>query len=146
MQSLKPNKIINQPSPPINEDEQTLLRNTRRTLAQLRTNKSSFLKSYLHKIDPQNHPSPQCPLCNTQNHDTKHLSTSSSLPTHLTPTDLWNEPVAVAGLLALWNDAMGAVRDPGWRNGDRDGRNTLTSHEYIDFLGVKIIDAVSYQR
>src|SRR6476469_6023656 len=88
---------------------------------------SPFLKSCLHKIDPQNHPSPLCPLCNTQNHDTKHLFTCSSLPTYLTPTDLWNDLVAVAGLLALWNDAVGlpgAVLDPGWRNGDQDRRNT----------------------
>src|SRR6476661_9116926 len=89
LQSYKPNKIINQPAPPINKDEQTLLRKTRRTLVQLRTNKSPFLKSYLHKIDPQNHSSPLCPLCNTQNHDTKHLVTCFSLPTHLTPNDLW---------------------------------------------------------
>src|SRR6476469_1331455 len=85
IQSLKPNKIINQPAPSINKDEQTLLRKTLRTLAQLRTNKSPFLKSYLLKIDPQNHPSPLCPLCNTQKNATKHLFTSSSLPTHLTP-------------------------------------------------------------
>src|SRR6476661_6730543 len=51
----------------INKNKQSLLRKTRRTLAQLRTNKSPFLKSYLHKIDPQNHPSPLCPICNTQN-------------------------------------------------------------------------------
>src|SRR6476469_9517897 len=70
IQSFKPNKIINQPTPPINKDEQTLLRKTRRTLAQFKTNKSPFLKSYLHKIDPQNH-------------DTKLLFTCSSLPTHL---------------------------------------------------------------
>src|SRR6476469_7475343 len=88
LQSLKNNKIINQPAPPINKDEQPLLRKTRRTLEQLRTNKSPLLKSYLHKIDSQSHPSPRCPLCNTQNHETKHLFTCSSLPTHLTPTDL----------------------------------------------------------
>ena len=35
----------------------------------------TFSQSYVHKIDPQNHPSPLCPLCNTQNHDTKHLFT-----------------------------------------------------------------------
>src|SRR6476469_3113414 len=108
IRSLKPNKIINQPAPPINKDEQTLKEN-RCTLAQLRTSKSPFLKSYLHKINSQNHPFPLCPLCNTQNHDTKHLFTCSSLPTHLTPTDLCNDPVAVAGLLALWDDAMGAA-------------------------------------
>src|SRR6476619_5824696 len=63
LQSLKPNKIVNQPAPPINKDEQTLLRNIRRTLAQLRTKKITIP----HKIDPQNHPSPLCPQCNTQN-------------------------------------------------------------------------------
>src|SRR6476469_7693866 len=81
------------------------------------------------KLPPQNHPSPLCPLCDTQNHDTKHLFTCLSLPTHLTSTDLWNGPVAVAGLLALWDGAVGlpeAVQGPDWRNGDRDGRNTTT--------------------
>src|SRR6476469_1684440 len=33
-QSLKPKKIINQPAPPINKDEQTLLRKSRCTLVQ----------------------------------------------------------------------------------------------------------------
>src|SRR6476661_243250 len=96
------------------------------------------LKSYLHKIDPQNHPSPLCPLCNTQNHDTKHLFTCSSLPTHLTSTDLWNDPVAMTGLLSFWDDAVraaGAVRDPGWCNGDRDGRNTTTAGNGLERIG-----------
>ena len=58
------------------------------------------------------------------------ISTISKQPKtpHSESSHLWNDPVAMAGLLALWNDAMGlpgAVRDPGWRNGDRDGRNTL---------------------
>src|SRR6476469_2420782 len=49
IQSLKPNKIINQPALPINKDEQTLLRKTRRTFAQLRqtnllTSKASSTK------------------------------------------------------------------------------------------------------
>ena len=96
-------------APPINKSEQTLPRKTRRTLAQLRTNKSPVLKTYLHKIDPQNHPSPLCPVCNTQNHDSRHLFTCTSLPTHLTPIDLWNDPVAVARLLAHWDDAVGTA-------------------------------------
>ena len=37
--------------------EETLPRHTRCTLAQLRTNKSLFLKSYLHKTDAHKHPS-----------------------------------------------------------------------------------------
>src|SRR6478609_9426471 len=58
LQSLKPSSVRNQPAPPINKTEQTLPRKTRRTVAQLRTNKSQFLITYLHKIDPQNTPSP----------------------------------------------------------------------------------------
>jgi len=44
-------------------------------------------------------------LCATQNHDTNHLHQ------HLTTNtlDLWNNPVAVTGLLALWDDAVGTA-------------------------------------
>ena len=34
-------------------------------LVQLRTDKSPFLKSYLHKVDTKSHPSPLCPLSHT---------------------------------------------------------------------------------
>ena len=50
---------------------------TRRTLAQLSTNKSPFLKSYLHKVDAKTHPSPLCPLCN--------IHTSLQLHPHCRP-------------------------------------------------------------
>ena len=46
---------------------------TDRTLAQLRTNKSPILISYLHKVDETHHPSPLCPLCKTHPHTTDHL-------------------------------------------------------------------------
>src|SRR4029077_3033515 len=77
LQSLKPNSVINQLAPPINKSEQTLPWKTRHTLAQLRTNKSPVLKTYLHNSTHKttNHPSPLCPLCNTQNHDSCHLFT-----------------------------------------------------------------------
>ena len=45
------NKILRTPPPHTISFEERLSRLTRRTLAQLRTNKSPFLKSYLHKID-----------------------------------------------------------------------------------------------
>ena len=45
------NKILRARSPPISSSEEILSRITRRTLAQLRTNKCLFLKSYLHKVD-----------------------------------------------------------------------------------------------
>ena len=59
------NKILRTPPPHIRSSEEILTRLTRRTIAQLRTNKSPFLKSYLHKVDAKSHPSPLCPLCNT---------------------------------------------------------------------------------
>ena len=45
------NKILRTPPPHTSISEEILPRLTHRTLAQLRTNKSPFLKSYLHKVD-----------------------------------------------------------------------------------------------
>ena len=56
------NKILRTPPPHISSSEEIF---PRLTLAQFRTNKSPFLKSYLHKVDAKSHPSPLCPLCNT---------------------------------------------------------------------------------
>ena len=64
------NKILRTPPPHISSSEERLPHLTRRTLAQLITNKSPFLKSYLHKVDAKSHPSPLCPLCNTHTHHT----------------------------------------------------------------------------
>ena len=75
------NKILRTPPPHISL--------TRRTFAQLRTNKSTFLKSYLHKVDAKSHPSPLCPLCNTHTLDTYHLFNVTHLRTTLSPLDLW---------------------------------------------------------
>ena len=52
------NKILRTPPPHISSAEEILPYITCRTLAQLRTNKSPFLKSYLHKVDVKSHPSP----------------------------------------------------------------------------------------
>ena len=41
--------------------------------ALLRANKSPFLPSYLHHIDPTSYPSPSCPLCGLVEHDTQSL-------------------------------------------------------------------------
>ena len=107
--TYKPNPIIALPAPDINQSEQTLPRKTRRILAQLRTNKSPILKTYLHSIDPKNHPSPICPLCNSQDHNTQHLFSCPKINTSLTTLDLWDDPVAVATLLQQWDDALGAA-------------------------------------
>ena len=70
---LNSNKIKRAPTPHIIIHEEIAPRLSRRTLAQLRTNKSPFLKSYLHKVDAKSHPSPLCVLCNTYTHNTHDL-------------------------------------------------------------------------
>ena len=64
------NKILRTHPPHISSSEDPT---PRHTLAQLRTNKSPFLKLYLHKVDAKSHLSLLCPLCNTHTH-TRHTS------------------------------------------------------------------------
>ena len=72
------NKILRTPPPHISSCEEILPRLTRHSLSQLRTNKSPFLKSYLHKVDTKSHQSPLCLLCNTHTH----TRPTSTLPLH----------------------------------------------------------------
>ena len=72
------NKILRTHPPQVSSTEENLPRHTRRTLAQLRTNKSPFLLSYLHKIDASTHPSPLCPPLS---HSRTYHTTSLQLPT-----------------------------------------------------------------
>ena len=100
------NKILRTPPPHISSSEEILPRTPRGTLAQLRTNKFPFLKSYLHKVDAKTHPSPLFPLCNIHTHDTHHLFICTHLRTTLSPLDLWTDPAGVVGLLARWRDKL----------------------------------------
>ena len=93
--------------------EESLPCKTRRTLAQLRDGKSPFLLSYKNKIDPFTYPSPLCPLCKIQTHDTSHLFNCPHILTHLNPMDLWLDPVGVAALLAAWGTAAGLLGEVG---------------------------------
>ena len=54
-----------------------------------------FLKSYLHKVDTNSHPSRLYPLCNTH-----HLFNFTHIHTTLSPLDLWTDPAGVTALLA----------------------------------------------
>ena len=96
-------KILRTPLPHISSSEEILPRLSRRTLAQRRTNKSPFLKSYLHKVDAKSHPSPLCPLCNTHTH---HLFNGTHIRTTLSPLDLWTYPAGVTALLARWTEKL----------------------------------------
>ena len=79
------NKIMRTPPSHIISSKEIFHRLTRCTLAQLRTNKSPFPKSYLHKFDAKSHQSPLCPLCNTHTHDTHHLFNCIHIRTPLSP-------------------------------------------------------------
>ena len=96
------NKILCTPPPHISSSEERLPRLTRRTLAQLRTNKSPFIKSYLHKVHAKSHPSPLFPFCNTHTHDTHHLFNCTHICTTLSPLDLWTDHAGVTALLGRW--------------------------------------------
>ena len=107
------NKILRTPPPHISSSEDILPRITRRTLAQSRTNKSLFLKSYIHKVDAKSHPIPLCPLCNTHTHDPHHLFNCTHKHTTLSPLDLWTEPDGVMELLDRRRDKLAGVPKAG---------------------------------
>ena len=102
------NKILRTPPSHINSSEERLPRLTSRTLAQLRTNKSPFLKPYLHKVDAQITSITTMPLCNTQKHDTHHLFNCTHIRTTLSIPGFVDRP--------CWNDiAAGHMeRYAGW--------------------------------
>ena len=94
-------KIMCTPPPHISSSEETLPRHTRRTLVQLRTNNSPFIKSYVHWVGANSYPSPLCTLFNTHTHThTHHLFNCTHIRTTLLPLDLWTDPAGVTTLLA----------------------------------------------
>ena len=94
------NKILRTPPPYISSSEEILPRLIRRTLVQLITKTSSFLKSYLHKVDDKSHPSPLCPLCN----DTHTSSLQLHQYTH--HIGFVDRPRRSEALLARWMEKL----------------------------------------
>ena len=101
-----PNKVLQDQTPSVSPAELLLSRETRRTLAQLRTNKSPLLVSYLYSIGDPRHPSPLCPLCLMHDHTSSHLFECKSLPTSLSSLDLWMNPDKVEPFLATWGERL----------------------------------------
>ena len=137
------NKILRTPPPHISSSEERLSRLTRCTLAQLRTSKSPFLKSYLHKVHAKIHPSPLCPLCNIHTHDTHHLFNCTHMRTTLSLLDLWTDPAAVTALLARWTEKLAGRPQAGSSDsptskGHGSGWTTITS----SFISSLIVDGV----
>ena len=69
-----------------------------------------LLMTYLHKINEEDYPSPTCPLCNSNDHDTGHLFNCTEIPTDLTTKSLWTDPVGAAALLEAWGERLGWPR------------------------------------
>ena len=102
------NKLLRTHPPQVSSTEENLNRQTRRTLAQLRTNKSPFFLSYLRKIDASTHPSPLFPLYRTHEHTTQHLFSCPQIRTTLSALDLWRDAFGVAALLDDWREKLAA--------------------------------------
>ena len=107
------------------------------TIAQLRTNKSHILISYLHKVDETHYPSPLCPLCKTHPHTTEHIFKCTHLYTLSNILDLWMSPGRVVSLLARWKGRLEGLpellglSDPSTATRRRGGSTTLTTDQVI---------------
>ena len=96
--SMAPNKVLLAPPPQIDLSERKLPRQTRATLAQLRSGYSNYLNSYKARID--NSVQDKCPSCDQQ-HTTAHLFPCVNNPTTLNVKDLWFKPIEAARFLNL---------------------------------------------
>ena len=82
----EPNNVLQRIPPVISPDERRLSRSTRTTLSQLRSGYCPLLTSYMSRLDPS--VKNECPLCESQPHDTTHLFSCPQRPTTLEATSL----------------------------------------------------------
>ena len=87
----EPNKVLQRIPPVISPDERRLPRSTRTTLAQLRSGYCPLLTSYMSRLDPS--VKNECPLCESQSHDTARLFSCPQRPTTLEATSLWENAI-----------------------------------------------------
>jgi hypothetical protein len=99
-----PNKLLGEIPPEVDKSEETLPRDTRRTLAQLRSGHCPKLYAYMNKIDPHTYPNNICPLCKNpdETHDTLHLFRCPKLHASKGVISLWTHPVYAVSLLSRW--------------------------------------------
>ena len=128
------NKLIHQHAPKISPSELSLPRETRRTLAQLRTNKSPILISYLHKVDETHHPSPLCSLCKTQPQ-----TTFSTAHTYIPQAIYWTSGCLPREWRPCWSGGRDAWQGFSRETGSSDpstatrrrGRSTTTTEKNL---------------
>ena len=92
------NRVLGRPPPKLSASELRLPRDLRCTLAQLRSGFSKTLREFLHRIGAVE--SKICPECGSDDHTTTHLFNCAAFPTSLFPSDLWQNPIAVANFLS----------------------------------------------
>ena len=93
-------------APRISREESRLRsRQTRSTLAQLRSGYSVSLRSYQSRLDPTIQDA--CPDCGKPGHTTNHLFLCR--PTTLTTAALWDDPIAAAEFLGLDAELRGGA-------------------------------------
>ena len=96
---LGQNPVLQRPPPKIDETEKNLHRKARTQLSQLRSGYSSYLNSFLARINENIED--KCPDCNEPGHTTTHLFNCRAKPTNLTVESLWNAPQLAADFLGL---------------------------------------------
>ena len=103
LENRENNRVLDQPAPKIHKSEVKLPRETRRILAQLRSNFSPFLQSYMQRINNniEENVSDLCPKCAEEPHTTSHLFRCRENPTDLEPIALWEDPIQAAAFLEL---------------------------------------------
>jgi hypothetical protein len=94
------NKVIGCHPPDINDEEKHLPRETRSTLAQLRSGYSSILNDFQSRIS-NNKVKNKCPNCRGTSHTTNHLFNCPAAKTTLNVMDLWNNPTQTSKFLNL---------------------------------------------
>ena len=86
---------------------------------------SPILHEYLHKITSETHPTPNCPLCNAQPHDTQHIFGC--------PEALWSDPGGRGGAAGPLVGSAGVGPGTGMRGGGGACRSPSGSTTTYDF-------------
>ena len=83
--------VLNNRSPPINDEETFLSKQKRATLAQLRSGHCKLLYSYKKRFKET--VSSSCPYCGMDSRDVPHLFNCTAHLNNMSPVYLWNKPV-----------------------------------------------------
>ena len=98
LETVGPNRVLNEPAPEVSEAELGLPRAYRSVLSQLRSGFCRHLNDFSHRIGLS--VISACPSCGAGPHTVRHLFSCPAHPTTLTTRSLWTEPVGVASYLA----------------------------------------------